>query len=90
MSCQQLSELQCIKSESCSLVQEGVNRYRCQLAVGKCEIGFRQWGENQMENCEVKPGCQYYSGNCYCPPDVICRCGGGKPPQCIEKKDLRQ
>jgi hypothetical protein len=83
--CNLLSELNCIKTPACTLVQKGVNDYQCRGAVGKCEVDFIQWGEKQIESCETKPGCKYVPGNCYCPPDVLCRCGGGKPPQCVEE-----
>ena len=84
-SCESLSELACIKSPTCTLVQVETNRYLCRVATGKCELGFIQWGEKQQERCESKPGCAYVPGNCYCRPDVACPCGGGKPPQCIER-----
>jgi hypothetical protein len=88
--CSSLSELDCIKSQACTLVQlEGksyAGSYICRPAQGRCEMGFQQWGTKQVEGCESKPGCKYVPGNCYCPPDVLCVCGGGKPPQCVEQK----
>ena len=84
-SCESLTELACIKSPACTLVQVETNSYRCRPATGKCELGFLQWGEKQKENCESKPDCKYVPGSCYCPPDVICRCGGGRPPQCVKQ-----
>jgi hypothetical protein len=83
--CSSLNELNCIKDPACTLVQKGVIGYQCRGAVGKCEVDFIQWGETQSESCESKTGCKYVPGKCYCPPDVLCRCGGGKPPQCIEE-----
>ena len=83
-SCSSLTELQCIKSTECTLKFVERNKYVCAPANGKCEVGFIQWGDNQVQSCESKSGCKYVPGSCYCRPDVICRCGGGEPPKCIE------
>ena len=84
--CGSLGELQCIKSPVCTLVQVKDNGYQCRAASGKCEAGFIQWGDKQVESCESKADCKYVPGVCYCSPDVLCRCGGGKPPRCVESK----
>lgn len=42
------------------------------------------------ETCEDRPGCSYVSaGECYCPPDVDCVCGGGTPPNCAVDADAK-
>ena len=87
-SCSSLSELQCIKSSECTLNLVERNKYICAPDRGRCEVGFIQWGNNKVQSCESKRGCKYVPGNCYCQPDVICRCGGGEPPKCIEVKAL--
>lgn len=83
-SCALLTELECIKSPDCTLTFVETNKYICRPATGKCEVGFVQWGDTQIQSCEAKPGCKYIPGSCYCPPDVDCRCGGGQPPKCVE------
>lgn len=36
------------------------------------------------EYCEKQEGCKYIPpGPCYCPPNVVCACGGGASPKCI-------
>lgn len=84
--CGSSGELQCIKSPVCTLVHVKDHNYRCRAAAGKCEVGFIQWGDKQVESCETKTGCKYIPGSCYCPPDVLCRCSGGKPPHCEESR----
>ena len=88
--CTALNELECIKSAACILVQleeqRKIGSYSCRSVQGRCEKGFQQWGENQVESCESKPECKYDPGCCYCPPDVQCICGGGSPPQCVDQK----
>ena len=88
--CSALNEYECIKSTACIVVQleeqKKAGNYSCRPAQGRCEKGFQQWGATQVESCESKPGCKYDPGYCYCPPDVRCICGGGRPPQCVEQK----
>lgn len=84
-SCASLTELQCIKSSECTLSPVEINKYICRAATGKCELDFIQF-ENSKQSCETKQGCKYVPGNCYCPPDMLCRCGGGPPPKCVEQE----
>jgi len=84
--CAQLTELECIGSSVCTLEQVAAHgKYRCREARGRCETGFRQAGEGDIkQQCESRPGCAFNPGNCYCPPNLNCFCGGGPPPQCVE------
>lgn len=84
--CGALGERACIASASCELEQVASNKYICRSAKNRCEVGFLQLGENQLVTCELKPGCKYVPANCYCQPDFRCRCGGGRPSQCVEAK----
>lgn len=81
--CSSLTELQCINSSEYTFDLIELGKYRCRPAAGLCELGFTQRLDTQ-KRCESKPGCKCVPGNCYCPPDVACRCGGGTPPKCIE------
>jgi len=80
-----LAELQCINSGESTLilVGEAPGVYVCRAAEGPCEQGFRQRIDT-AEMCEAKEGCVFDPGFCYCPPDLVCFCGGGPPPQCVE------
>jgi hypothetical protein len=94
--CATLSEAACLESERCTLevvegedgagkaIPEGTGGYRCRAAEGPCEIGFRQ-GSGSAEECAARPGCRFIPGRCYCPPGVVCICGGGPPPRCAEE-----
>jgi hypothetical protein len=89
--CRELTEAACLESGRCTLeviegeeIPEGTGGYRCRPAQGPCEAGFRQ-GSDTAETCEAKPGCHFVPGRCYCPPGVVCICGGGPPPTCREE-----
>ena len=94
--CAALSEAACLESERCTLevvegedsdgkaIPEGTGGYRCRAAEGPCETGFRQ-GSHSAEECVARSGCQFIPGRCYCPPGVVCICGGGPPPRCAEE-----
>jgi hypothetical protein len=84
-SCSELAETPCRKSPDCTLVQDESqgSGYLCRAAQGPCEQGFRQEG-NSREECEEREGCRFEPGDCYCPPEVTCVCGGGPPPRCVE------
>jgi hypothetical protein len=86
-SCSESSELECIHSPHCTLVQTVEHgAYTCRAARGRCEIGFRQAGEGDIRaDCEAKPGCEFKPASCFCPPNVQCVCGGGPPAQCVER-----
>ena len=83
--CGDLTELQCGSSELCTLILVGemTGEYVCRPPEGPCETGFRQ-SSDTAESCEAKEDCSYVPGVCYCPPDLVCFCGGGPPPQCLE------
>jgi len=85
--CSESTELECIHSARCTLVQaQEHGKYICRAAVGRCEIGFRQAGDGDIQkDCESKAGCEFKGANCYCPPNLNCTCGGGPPAQCVER-----
>ena len=40
--------------------------------------------ENYKQTCEELKICKYVPpGECYCPPEVKCICGGGGEPKCV-------
>jgi len=84
--CEQLTELQCIESGTCTLEQTGGrdSDYRCRAAKNFCEEGFNQ-RTGREEECESRSGCVYQPQECYCSPDVLCLCGGGPPATCTLK-----
>jgi hypothetical protein len=86
-SCAQSTELECIQSTKCTLIQTGVHgNYVCRDSVGRCETGFRQVADYDIQkDCESKPGCEFKAANCFCPPKLNCTCGGGPPAQCVER-----
>jgi len=86
ITCEGLTELGCINSAACTLEKSG-SEYQCRTAINDCEKGFIQRVDGVSE-CESKQGCIYQPQNCYCPPDVICRCGGGKPSSCNLEANL--
>jgi len=76
--------LKCLESPDHTLTETSESGYRCQEARNSCEIGFIQALANEA-SCASKPGCKFVSEECYCPPDVVCVCGGGAPPLCVPK-----
>ena len=86
--CSETTELECLQSTQCTLVQTQVHgKYTCREAAGHCETGFRQSADHDIQkDCEAKPGCVFKIANCFCPPNLNCACGGGPPAQCVEKK----
>lgn len=78
-----LSETRCLDSadHTLELQRSTFSEYRCRKAANHCEQGFVQSLHGQ-DACEAKPGCAYQPGECYCPPDVVCVCGGGPVSQC--------
>jgi len=86
INCSELKDTECIERSACviSTDKEPV----CREAISKCEIDFYQGFEVEVDNkslCENKDGCKYIEpGPCFCPPNVTCVCGGGKPPECVD------
>lgn len=83
--CATRSEQQCIDSPDCTLAlvaEDDGGGYLCRDTANACEEGFRQ-SDGTPEECEAKEGCRFDPGRCYCPPDVVCICGGGPPPSCV-------
>ncbi len=89
-SCEQLGHRACLGSEQCSLVaNEMINDPKtllCRRSINRCDTGFIQRSDTK-ESCENRQGCTYISDPCFCPPDVICICNGGQPPQCQPRKN---
>jgi hypothetical protein len=84
--CAALSELACARSSACKLVQAQPERrggYVCRSNANRCEDGFVQRGDRNKETCEARSGCAFRFPDCYCPPDLNCRCGGGRPAMCV-------
>ena len=78
--CAELDEIACLESDGCVLVlvgEEGEG-YLCREAENDCER------QPTQEGCREMPGCEWDPGQCYCPPGVLCACGGGPPPICRE------
>ena len=86
-SCTEYSELECVRSAKCTLVQTAKHGgYVCRAAQGRCEIGFQQVSDGDIrKDCESKAGCEFKAASCYCPPNLNCVCGGGPPAQCVER-----
>ncbi|MCF6336699.1 MAG: hypothetical protein L3J84_01925 [Gammaproteobacteria bacterium] len=88
--CEQLSHSACLNSEQCSLVvNEIINDSKtlvCRRSMSHCDTGFIQRSDTK-ESCESRQGCMYISDPCFCPPDVLCICNGGQPPQCQPRKN---
>jgi hypothetical protein len=87
--CATATELQCIESERCTLVQpEATQQVHLPRRRQPLRSRHRQGGGGGdiKQQCESKPGCEFHNASCYCPPNVNCVCGGGPPAQCVEKK----
>ena len=86
--CGDMGELECINSTACKLEQLAPHgKYVCRESLGRCEHGFRQSGEGDIQKlCEANAGCVFQSASCYCPPNLQCACGGGPPAQCRASK----
>jgi len=85
-SCELLSHSACLDSKVCSLMIDEQKVFVCRHSTNHCDTGFAQQADTK-ENCEAKNGCVYVSEPCFCPPDVVCVCSGGQPPQCRPRKN---
>jgi hypothetical protein len=80
--CGALNEQDCLDSASHTLViTEEPRGYVCLAARDKCEAGFIQ-SRHGLNECAEDRDCEFVPGNCYCPPGVVCICGGGPPSLC--------
>ena len=79
------TESRCLASAKHTLWQDG-QRYVCRRAVSECERGFVQ-EKHGPEDCEALGECEFVPGQCYCPPQVVCVCGGGPPSRCTVAGD---
>lgn len=88
--CSDKDDIACLTSPECTYVRISAKPlvYACREAQGKCEIGFKQFNEDEdsVSSCESKAGCLFKLPHCFCPQGagVLCYCGGGTPPMCIE------
>jgi len=80
-SCESLPISDCLVSLQCTLTTKDKG-YICRKARNHCEQDFSQ-KTGTAEQCTTKPNCQFIPGKCFCPPDVICVCGGGPPRMCV-------
>ncbi len=85
-SCELLSHSACLDSKVCSLMMDEQKAFVCSRSINHCNAGFAQRSDTK-ESCEAKNGCVYVSEPCFCPPDVVCFCSGGQPPQCRPRKN---
>ncbi len=77
LDCSTLRRDDCIVQPGCVLwgSENKDPGYTCVPAADPCE--FRD-----AETCASGPGCTWDWGDCYCPEDVDCDCGGGSAPKC--------
>lgn len=68
----------CLEAPGCVLDLNDEGAFECREPTNDCEA---QVGE---PNCQATEGCTFYPGECFCPPNLDCVCGGGPPPICRE------
>ncbi|WP_143534401.1 hypothetical protein [Roseovarius albus] len=75
----------------------------CIAPWDRCQIGFAQailntsgtqidrlQSQKTVAQCHSQTGCAYVpAGECFCPPDVLCVCGGGEPPNCLPSTETQ-
>ena len=74
--CDQLGETACIETHDCVLELGPNDSYQCRPTRNHCERMV------DPESCIEDDSCAWDPGFCYCPPEVLCGCGGGPPPVC--------
>lgn len=83
--CAQKNELECYRARpSCVLEQVGPKdkrTYICRDPRNACE-------KLSHDACQKDAKCAWDPGFCYCPPNMMCYCGGGPPSQCRRTQDL--
>lgn len=80
--CLSLSQADCLASDTCILELDKADKtYVCRAASNHCELNFIQ-ALADKKSCETKPNCTFTAAQCYCPPGVLCVCGGGPPASC--------
>lgn len=85
-SCSELGEKACNIAGNCVLEQSEDKTYRCRSPQNECEENWNKQ-RSPKESCEATAGCVFVPASCYCPPDVVCICGGGNPPACKKKQE---
>ena len=84
--CAELTEQECLDSPGHTLVIAADDGgYQCRVARDQCESGFIQ-SKHGIGECGADSSCEYETSRCYCPPDVVCICGGGPPGRCRLKQ----
>ena len=94
--CASYTRAECLASVACTLRPDGQFLiYRCDPAVGACEIGMRQ---GDAAACRARSGCVFLEAMCYCPcrgfgrtavpdgddvEDCECACAAGEPARCV-------
>ncbi len=75
--CEKLYQKACMEEPRCAYTGKF-----CRPTNDPCEIAWLEL-EGTLASCESMTACDYIKAEqCYCPPDVICVCGGGAPEQC--------
>jgi len=76
LSCALRDELDCLRLGGCVLEQSpDTGAYLCRDPLNPCEAVDGACFDDLY-------ACEWFPGFCYCPPDVLCGCGGGPPPAC--------
>lgn len=77
LDCAILGRDACIDQPGCVLWGSENNDpgYTCRPAADACEF-------LDVNTCATGPGCTWDGGDCYCPEDADCECGGGPAPKC--------
>ncbi len=104
LACVDRDLVSCVGSSDCMLSSiANQTASMCTTPVDRCQIGFRQsildatgqTIDNELQQvtiqqCKARIGCAYVPAEqCYCPPDVVCVCGGGAPPTCVEMPNVQ-
>jgi hypothetical protein len=77
LDCTKLKQLECMTERKCVRV-----RFSCEATTDPCEIAWQELHGTQA-SCEAMTNCRFIPREpCYCPPNVVCKCGGGAPDRC--------
>lgn len=76
--CPQMEHDECIASGECLLDYslQSYGRYQCRSVIDPCE------SNSDQADCSADALCHWSAGECYCPQDQVCVCGGGPAPSC--------
>lgn len=79
--CKTLSDIDCLSSSRCLLVNED-DVLICRETVNLCEENFIQKNNAGAEQCRNQQACEFIAGDCVCKQDGSCKCTDNKPPLC--------